>query len=206
MIQMIIRTGILFVWSVVCLTVIENTAMSCDALIIPTQKYSTTLSSPSTTSRARLSAFLWFGGNDDDDKENNKDDDDEENNKKIAANLKGVSNIMNSMSGFKTSQRVGERTALALQDLSNTLVEGTAADGKIKITFNGQQVPVSVQIDESYFKSLLEEQSTTNNKENEILDELTAALTQAMKEAHSKSGSKIEDKLKALYSELGFES
>jgi len=104
------------------------------------------------------------------------------------------------MESFKTSQRIGERTGSALQDLSNTFVEGTAADGKVKVSFNGQQIPVGVEIDETYLKSIVSE------KGQEGVDELCSALTKAMREAHMKSASKVEDKMKSLYSDLGFES
>jgi len=132
------------------------------------------------------------------------------------------------MEGFKTSQRIGERTGLALQDLSNTYVEGTAADGKVKVSFTGQQVPVGVQvrtycwslqifesllfflrmrfahphkykkIDETYLHDII--------GGSEGVHELCSALTEAMREAQSKSASKVEDKLKSLYTDLGFEN
>lgn len=116
------------------------------------------------------------------------------------------------MASFKSSQRVGERTGTALQELSNILVEGTAADGKVKVTFNGQQVPVGVQIDETYLRGLLAKRpglgnsSSSNNSSKEGVDQLCAAITEAMKEAQTKSAAKVDDKLKSLYSDLGFDS
>jgi DNA-binding protein YbaB len=146
---------------------------------------------------SRLFAFLWFGGSDDE-KQNNNDSDDKVASSR-ASNLGGVANIMDSMSSFKTSQRVGERTNAVLQDLSNVLVEGSAADGKVKITYNGQQVPIGVQIEDTYFQSL-------KGRGKDGAEELGIALTQAMQEAHSKSAAKMEEKLKSLYSDLGLES
>jgi DNA-binding protein YbaB len=146
---------------------------------------------------SRLFAFLWFGGSDDE-KQNN-DSDDKVASSRANNNLGGVANIMDSMGSFKTSQRVGERTNAVLQDLSNVLVEGSAADGKVKITYNGQQVPMGVQIEDTYFQSL-------KGRGKDGAEELGIALTQAMQEAHSKSAAKMEEKLKSLYSDLGLES
>ena len=102
------------------------------------------------------------------------------------------------MKSFKSSQRIGDRTSAILQDLSNILVEGSAADGKVKVTCNGQQRPLGVQIDEAYFQSL------QNNKEGS--EELSAALTKAMQEAHYKSTERMEEKMKSFYADLGFGS
>jgi DNA-binding protein YbaB len=138
-----------------------------------------------------IGAFLWFGGSD---TEENNDEPDEV----ASASLGGVSAIMDSMSSFKSSQRIGERANAILQDLSNTIVEGTAADGKVKVSYNGNQKPVGVQIDEAYLQSI------KNRKEGAA--ELELAMTKAMQDAHKKSGTKLEEKLKSLYSDLGFEN
>jgi DNA-binding protein YbaB len=139
--------------------------------------------------------------------------------------------IMDSMSRFKTSQRVGERTTAMLQDLSNMSVEGIAANGKVKVTFNGQQKPMAVQIDDDYLQSLLAElvvedvddKNTQSSKGNSIqksnknvkgatssaaaaAKELGDVLTEAMQEAHAKSAEKMEEKLKSFYSDLGLSS
>ena len=152
-----------------------------------------------------LHAFLWFGGGNNEDDHQNSTSTNNKNaaNSKVNKSLSNIANIMDSMTSFKASQRLGERTGAALQDLSNTLVEGTAANGNVKVTLTAQQVPVGVFIDESYLQSLLGSPfpPTSNNKE--AADELSMALTQAMKDAHSKSTVKVEDKLKGLYSDLG---
>lgn len=153
-----------------------------------------------TSTTTTKSAFLWFGGDEDKDSKKSGDAGTTNNNNDfaISSNLAGVANVMNSMQSFKTSQKVAERTGASLQDLANILVEGTSADGKVKVTFNGQKVPVSVQMDENYFKSLQQ------NKEG--VDELCVALTQAMKEAHYKSSGKVDEKLKSLYNDLNFDT
>jgi len=139
----------------------------------------------------RLSVFGWWQNSDDESTEAESKD------KAISANLSGVAGIMSSMNSFKTSQRVSDRTNAVLQDLANTMVEGTAADGKVKVTYNGQQRPMGVQIDEGYFQSLGRKSGA---------GELNTALKEAMQEAHKKSGLKMEEKLKALYAELGFDT
>ena len=140
-----------------------------------------------------LGAFPWFGGSEEEKKEETKTVPEES-----EQNLEGVANIMDSMTNFGTAQEIGDRTSTVLQDLSNILVEGSSKEGKVKVTYNGQQLPVGVQIDEAYFQSL---KSTTEGS-----NELCEALSQAMQDAHSKSTSKMDEKLKSLYSDLGFES
>ncbi len=142
------------------------------------------------TTTMALSVFGWFQGGD-------AKEEDEQSDEILTANLSGVAGIMDSMASFKTSQRVSDRTNVVLQDLANTIVEGAAADGKVKVTYNGQQQPVSVLIDESYFRSL--------GRKNGAAD-LSIALTEAMQEAHKKSASKMEDKMKSLYADLGFDT
>ena len=137
-----------------------------------------------------LHVFGWFKGSD------TKDDFDKSD-EAVSTNLAGVAGIMDSMASFKVSLRVSDRTNAVLQDLANTIIEGTAADGKVKITYNGQQQPVNVLIDESYFLSLSRKNGAA---------ELSNALIEAMQEGHKKSASKMEDKLKALYSDLGFDT
>jgi DNA-binding protein YbaB len=108
-------------------------------------------------------------------------------------NLEGVPSIMDSMDNFKRSQRVGKMTASLMQELASTSVEGVAADGKVKVTFDCQQRPTGVNIDETYFESA------------DVLD-VNNACTSAMKEAHSKSVERMEEKMKSFYSELGLDS
>ena len=138
-------------------------------------------------------AFPWFGGGSDEENSEEKSSSKETN-----ANLANVASVMDSMTRFKNSQRIGERTNSCLQDLSNILIEGTAADGKVKVTFSANQKPMGVQIDPTYFQSL------KNDKEGS--EELSLVIQQAIEEAHTKSTAKMEEKMKALYTDLGFES
>lgn len=135
-----------------------------------------------------LSVLGFFQGKDEQGKEDPTDE-------VVADTLSGVSKVMDSMQRFKTSQRVSDRTNTVIQELASVTVEGSSADGKVKVTYNGQQRPIGVQIDESYFQSLGRKSGAR---------ELSVALTEAMKQAHEKSAGKMEDKLKGLYSDLGF--
>jgi DNA-binding protein YbaB len=137
-----------------------------------------------------LHVFGWFKGGE------TKDDFDKSD-EAVSANLAGVTGIMDSMASFKVSLRVSDRTNAALQDLANTIVEGTAADGKVKITYNGQQQPVNIFIDEGYFLSLSRKNGAA---------ELSNTLIEAMQEGQKKAAAKMEDKLKTLYSDLGFDT
>ena len=122
----------------------------------------------------------WFGRGGD--KKRSVDNDTE--------NLGGVASIVDSMGDLKTAQRVGQLTDSLVKDLSTTIVEGTAMDGKVKVSFDCQQKPVGVTMDENM---LSEVDATT----------LSSALTAAMQDAHSKSIERMDEKMKSLYTELG---
>jgi DNA-binding protein YbaB len=134
-------------------------------------------------------AFSWFTGS-------NGENQNESSTEKASESLGGVAGIMDSMESFKTSQRVGERTNGVLQDLSNIQVEGTAADGKVQVRFNGNGRPMGVNIDDGYFQNL--------KKKKDGVEELNIAVTKAMQDAHSKSAEKMDERLKSFYSDLGF--
>lgn len=145
---------------------------------------------PQHDGETKLYIFSWFTGNNE---ENQK-----ESTEKASESLGGVAGIMDSMESFKISQRVGERSSGVLQDLSNILVEGTAADGKVQVRFNGNGRPMGVHIDDGYFQSL--------KKKKDGVEELNIALTKAMQDAHFKSSEKMDERLKSFYSDLGFNS
>jgi len=140
-----------------------------------------------TTSR---SAFRWwFSDSPEDDTEN---DDLASNSTEIRLS-EDVADVANVMEGLKRSQRVGERAEKVLQELSSTIVQGTGADGNVKVTYNGQQIPVGVQVDETYLKEVASKSS------KEGVEELCLALITAMQDAHYKSGTKLEEKMKSFY-------
>jgi DNA-binding YbaB/EbfC family protein len=131
--------------------------------------------------------FLWWGGQDDE-KGQLPDSDDAK--KQQQPGMGGVASVMDSMESFKKAQEVGKRTASVLQELSSMTVEGTAGGGSVRVFVDGKQRPMGVEIDEKYLSDVKSE-------------DLNAAITSAMQEAHKKSSNKMEEKMQALYSELG---
>jgi nucleoid-associated protein EbfC len=103
-----------------------------------------------------------------------------------------VVTIMDSMDQLKRSQRIGKITAALVQELKSITVEGSSENGKVKVTYDGQQNPISTYVDENYYK-----------EKNDVHD-FTNALTYAMKDAQVKSIEKMQEKMKNVYSELGF--
>jgi DNA-binding protein YbaB len=137
--------------------------------------------------------------------------------------LRSISQVMDTKLGsFKASQKVGDKMTSILTELANTVVEGYSSSessnnkykNKVKVTFNGQQVPIRVQIDDQYFQELLLMSSSSSSSPSKsitkdsnyavIVEELNLAITTAMKEAHIKSSQKLQDKLKGLYQDLSF--
>lgn len=100
---------------------------------------------------------------------------------------------MDSMEGFKKSQRVGKLTNSLAQDLSSTSVEGSSPDGKVKVVLDCQQRPLRVDIDDNYFQ--MADRADMSN-----------AVLLAMLSAYSKSIEKMDDKMKSYYNDLGLKS
>jgi len=125
----------------------------------------------------------WFSSGKNEDERRRSDE-------ALSRDGKGIMNIMDSMEGFKKSQRVGKMTSSIVEELASTTVEGSAQDGKVKVIYDCQQRPVSVYFDEAYFDSA------------DTLD-FSNAITAAMKDAHAKSIEKMDEKMKTFYSDLG---
>jgi DNA-binding YbaB/EbfC family protein len=102
----------------------------------------------------------------------------------------GVAQVMDSMEQLRKTQDVGKLTASILEELDGLSFQGSAADGKVRVIFDGQRRPKGVEIDDTFLASA-------------DADDLQVAITTAMKEAYEKSGEKMEEKMKALYVELG---
>jgi DNA-binding YbaB/EbfC family protein len=144
------------------------------------------------SARKSTSLFInlhWFGSKNENDEQNNGE--------ALAADgkgtLGGVSGIMESMDGFKKSQRIGKMTGALVHELSSMTVEGTAENGKVKVTFDCQQRPVDVFIDDAYFDSA-------------NAADVSDAITTAMKEAHAKSTEKMDEKMKNFFAQVGLPS
>ena len=101
-----------------------------------------------------------------------------------------VAEMMESMSTLESAQRMGKLTTSILQDLQSSIVEGSAQDGKVKVSFDCQQKPVRVSIDEGYYAEA-------------SASEMAASLTLALQDGHAKSIDKMEDKTRTLFSEFG---
>mmetsp|Transcript_1782 Transcript_1782/g.2526 ORF Transcript_1782/g.2526 Transcript_1782/m.2526 type:complete len:205 (+) Transcript_1782:77-691(+) len=113
-------------------------------------------------------------------------------NKNARDNLSGIAGVMETMGNFESAQKVGRITNALLQELQSTTVEGSAHDGKIKVTFDCQQRPLKTFIDDSYYVEV------GNNA-----SEMAQSLSIAMRDGHQKSIEKMNEKIKNLYSELG---
>lgn len=125
--------------------------------------------------------LFWFGKGDSDKEKNTGGE---------GLGTSGIAQVMDSMETFKTSQQVGLLTSNLVQDLQGTIVEGSAADGKVRVFMDGQQRPKRVEIDEVYGSEV-------------NIDDLSAALLIAMDDAFIQSKVKMEEKMKDLYAELG---
>lgn len=137
---------------------------------------------PDKKSSTVLNLF-WFSGKGDNEKEKKSKND-------SSSDMKEVETVMDSMDNFKRSQKVGKMTDSLVQELSTVLIEGSAAGGKVKVFFDGQQRPANVEIDQSFLVNI-------------TADDLSEALTTAMQDAHSKSARKMEEKMKPFFTELG---
>jgi DNA-binding protein YbaB len=143
-----------------------------------------------TKHRAQTCLFInlnWFGGS-------KNEDDGFANGETLATEggkLGGVSGIMQSMDNFRKSQKIGKTTGMLVQELSSTVVEGTAENGKVKVLFNGLQQPIGIQIDEGFFEA----SSTTVN-------DLTDAINTAMDDGYTKSKEKMDEKMKAFFLQM----
>ena len=75
---------------------------------------------------------------------------------------------------------------------------------------DGQQRPVSVKIDASYFEVMLPSSggggASSTDDASLFAEELSSAITAAMQRAHAKSVESIDEKMKSLYNELGIPS
>lgn len=141
-----------------------------------------------TASTPRPLHLFWFGK--DGDKVGTSDKKKVGTTDKKGEVLGGVAQVMDSMAAFKKGQQVGTLTWNLVQELGGTTVEGNAAEGKVRVFFDGQQRPKRVQIDEAYVRDV-------------DIDDLNSALVVAMQDAYKKSREKMEEKMKELYGELG---
>eukprot|EP00571_Detonula_confervacea_P000807 CAMPEP_0172324932 /NCGR_PEP_ID=MMETSP1058-20130122/52689_1 /TAXON_ID=83371 /ORGANISM="Detonula confervacea, Strain CCMP 353" /LENGTH=239 /DNA_ID=CAMNT_0013041355 /DNA_START=280 /DNA_END=999 /DNA_ORIENTATION=+ len=118
------------------------------------------------------------------------------------------------MEKSRRSQEAAERTAAMMEELSSSLVVGKSKAGAsggiglggannrrggVKVTFNGQQRPIGVDVDPNFLfsSSMSESQGVIS------IEELNEAMTDAMQDAYDQSGKLMEEKIKGLYEQLG---
>ena len=163
-----------------CLTLSLQRGVDAFSVVPVAQPTTRNAQVPQPSSRLYLNIGGWFGSRK---KKRHQEDN--------AENLGGVASIVDSMGDLKTAQRVGQLTDALVKELSTTVVEGSAVDGKVKVTFDCQQKPVGVTIEESLLTEGVDATTLSN------------AVATAMQDAHSKSIERMDEKMKSLYAELG---
>ncbi|KAL7436001.1 hypothetical protein ACHAXM_004956 [Skeletonema potamos] len=98
------------------------------------------------------------------------------------------------MEDHRRSQEAMEKTSAMMEELAATLVVGESKKKGVKVIFNGQRRPVSVEVDPTFILSSSGVISTA---------ELNTAITDAMKNAYEQSGSLMEKRMSSLYEQLG---
>jgi DNA-binding protein YbaB len=99
------------------------------------------------------------------------------------------------MEDHRRSQEAMEKTSAMMEELAATLVVGESKKKGVKVTFNGQRRPVSVEVDPSFLISSSSGVISTA--------ELNTAITDAMKNAYGQSGALMEKRMSGLYEQLG---
>mmetsp|Transcript_13586 Transcript_13586/g.29513 ORF Transcript_13586/g.29513 Transcript_13586/m.29513 type:complete len:217 (+) Transcript_13586:121-771(+) len=196
------RRGYLSSSALYCITILAHvltTSLSADAFVY---RHSPLIRIPASATctgairiadtRTSTSLMGWFGSKDDDDVATRQPS---TSGLSVPALTQGMGKTATTLESFKASQEVGKRTAQLTADLTSMSIEGVAADGRIKAYMDGQQRPTGIRIDEA----LLE-------KGGFGAEELNDAITKALADAYTKSLEAQEEKMGALYSDLGLPS
>ena len=96
---------------------------------------------------------------------------------------------LNMMETIKKAQQVGVKVKELQEELQNTEVEATAADGGVTVSVSGAQVPISVTVSDAVIAQGAEAVST--------------AVSLAAKEAHKNSMNYAKERMTELYTEIG---
>ena len=105
------------------------------------------------------------------------------------------------MEDHRRSQEASERTSAMMEELASTFVVGESKQGPnrkkggVKVPFNGQRRPVSVEVDPKFLVSSSSGVISTS--------ELNDAITEAMQNAFDLSGLLLEKRMTQLYEQLG---
>ena len=114
------------------------------------------------------------------------------------------------MEDHRRAQEAAEQTAALMEELSSTIVVGKSKagvggglgkigdnrKGGIKVSYDGQQRPLGVEIDPN-FLFMSESEGVIS------IDDLNDAITDALKDGHEQSTKLMEEKIKGLYESLG---
>jgi len=95
----------------------------------------------------------------------------------------------NMMETIKKAQEMGTKVKAMQEELVNTEVEATSADGGVTVVISGAQVPMEVTV--------------TDEMCAQGATAVSEALTSAMREAHKNSMEYSKGKLSELYAEIG---
>lgn len=141
-----------------------------------------------------------------------KDDDGDERTKDFTGkSAKSQQRTARLMEDHRRAQEASERTSAMMEELSSTLVVGKSKAGAsggigmgdrrggVKVTFNGHQRPVGVEVDPKFLFS----PSGPESQGVVSVEELNEAITDAMLDGYQKSGQLMEEKMKGLYEHLG---
>ena len=93
------------------------------------------------------------------------------------------------METIKKAQQVGVKVKELQEELQNTEVEATAADGGVTVSVSGAQVRISVTVSDAVLAQGAEAVST--------------AVSLAAKEAHKNSMNYAKERMTELYTEIG---
>eukprot|EP00320_Phaeocystis_rex_P020299 CAMPEP_0119090602 /NCGR_PEP_ID=MMETSP1178-20130426/153305_1 /TAXON_ID=33656 /ORGANISM="unid sp, Strain CCMP2000" /LENGTH=151 /DNA_ID=CAMNT_0007074043 /DNA_START=52 /DNA_END=507 /DNA_ORIENTATION=+ len=96
---------------------------------------------------------------------------------------------LNMMETIKKAQQVGVKVKELQEELTNTEVEATSANGGVTVTISGAQVPISVAVSEE----LLAQGS----------EAVSDAVSVAVKEAHTNSVEYAKGRMAELYKDIG---
>mmetsp|Transcript_8582 Transcript_8582/g.14904 ORF Transcript_8582/g.14904 Transcript_8582/m.14904 type:complete len:230 (+) Transcript_8582:190-879(+) len=187
----------------------------------PKQRYSNKIYAPRKKDSCRshnqqrhfplfvLPPMQWFFG----DKDKNRNEAAKEFTGESAKEAEMMQRTAKMMEDHRRSQETAERTAAMMEELSSIQVVGKSKAGAsggmgiggdnrrggVKVTFNGEQRPIAVEVDPNFLfsSSMSESQGIIS------VDELNEAITDAMLDGYEQSGKLIEEKIKVLYGQLG---
>ena len=78
--------------------------------------------------------LFWFTAKKDEPRNNNSNNNNNSNKNDSNSNIASVTQVMDSMDDLKRVQDVGKLTATLLEELDRLVIEGSAANGKVKVT------------------------------------------------------------------------